>query len=1015
MIRPLCDSPFIYGLHDVGGEGIMLDAGVPGWIFVTEAIGFSPTDPGGGDYHTLSDRGLGVIVRLNAGYEGVGTLPKERYYDDFASRCANFVRSSAGAHNWVVGNEPNHPIEWPGADWDWSAQPPRPRTASKKGEPITPERYVRCYLKVREAIRSIPGHERDQVLTAAVGPWNNLLSYSTNPRGDWVRYFADVLQGIGPERCDGISLHTFTHGSDPGLVRSETRMSPPFSDRRFHFRAFQDFLAAVPPTMRDIPVYVTAADQGDEAWRNENTGWVYNAYTEIADWNKTSRPKIRALILYRWSHVPGDRWGIEGKQGVIEDFRRALKLRQTWESEPDRLTTIRRGTDNVEQRITALKAEIRNASQLADDLAPLKRTVDGLGTEVSQLQKQALEQHFSTLEAGVKGLLLELGLPATAPVQRPTILDLSDHLPTAKGQQYPKRSLGDIQRIVVHHTATAASVTPQRLAQAHVNQGKPGIPFHFIVGADGAIYWVQPLESEVAQTGIREVNAHGVAVALAGNFTATSPGQAQIDGASKLIAWLLSAFNLTPRNVVGRRELETVGSPGVQWTAGAAYKGTLLAAVRRHLDAPRLVGTLDGDMPGRIVELEGRVAELTSQASSASLLEQQVADLQAGLKAREAEVIRVHSDLQATRAGKVGRPSVIDLVSSLPKHPTLAPYPKRTKPVSMIVIHHADTPKTTTVQQIARYHVYGERRDKDGKLLKGPWPGIGYHFVIAPDGVIYQCQSADTRSFHVGGEPNNYSIGVSLIGRFMRTGFDGSEQAPADRIPGAAQLRSTAALAAWLLQEYALPIEKVVGHRDVWPGATACPGEYWRNAPNWRSLLVQQIEAFRGGLQDDRMEHYLLFWDHGTQWAETDWHNAQPYIAAFRPTAGFSLADAKLAQHVTIVGGNAGVSASDEMQLISAGAEVHRLSGKTEDDTKAMLDALVSKNTPWPGALPRGSRELGLDDTPALSEEAKAPAGDEWTVPDDWVAPATDLTSRRSASAQRRVNLAPGEETQPAV
>ena len=60
----------------------------------------------------------------------------------------------------------------------------------------------------------------------------------------------------------------------------------------------------------------------------------------------------------------------------------------------------------------------------------------------------------------------------------------------------------------------------------------------------------------------------------------------------------------------------------------------------------------------------------------------------------------------------------------------------------MIVIHHTDTPKNFTVTQIAQYHVYGERKDTDGNLIKGPWPGIGYHFVIAANGTIYRCQDA---------------------------------------------------------------------------------------------------------------------------------------------------------------------------------------------------------------------------------------------------------------------------------
>ncbi|MBM4460365.1 MAG: hypothetical protein FJ011_21820, partial [Chloroflexi bacterium] len=98
MPRPLNDSTYLYGFHDRGGEQNMLDAGLGGWVLVTEEVGYDRNNTSGSNYTDLVSRGLGVIVRLNAGYAVVGTLPYERAYDDFAQRCANFVRSSSGAH-----------------------------------------------------------------------------------------------------------------------------------------------------------------------------------------------------------------------------------------------------------------------------------------------------------------------------------------------------------------------------------------------------------------------------------------------------------------------------------------------------------------------------------------------------------------------------------------------------------------------------------------------------------------------------------------------------------------------------------------------------------------------------------------------------------------------------------------------------------------------------------------------------------------------------------------------------
>ena len=194
---------------------------------------------------------------------------------------------------------------------------------------ITPELYVRCYKLCRAAIHAVPGHADDQVLIGAVAPWNDQTRYSGNPSGDWVRYFSDILAGLGPAGCDGITIHTYTHGTDPALIRSSARLDPPFEKYHYHFRAYRDFMRAIPANMRHLPVYITETDQ-DAAWEDRNRGWVKQAYGEIDAWNQSAgNQQIRALILYRWPRK--DRWYIAGKQGVINDFREALRFDYRWQ------------------------------------------------------------------------------------------------------------------------------------------------------------------------------------------------------------------------------------------------------------------------------------------------------------------------------------------------------------------------------------------------------------------------------------------------------------------------------------------------------------------------------------------------------------------------------------------------------------------------------------------------------------------------------------------------------------
>ncbi len=276
--------PYIFGMHDRGGEHLMLGKNRPGWVLVTEAVGADPNNHSGSNYTDLTHHDLGVIVRLNNGYGTAGTIPHSSEYDNFARRCGNFVQASPGCRIWVIGNEMNLANERPGGP---------------DGQKITPQRYAECFDKCRSQIHARPGHESDQVVVGAVGPWNVETAYPGNQSGDWVQYMIDILELLGP-KVDGIALHTYTHGQEPHLVFSDIKMNPPFDNRHWHFRAYRDFMAAIPADLRNRPVYLTETDQYG-AWRDANTGWVRNAYKEINDWNQvSSNQPIQALILYRW-------------------------------------------------------------------------------------------------------------------------------------------------------------------------------------------------------------------------------------------------------------------------------------------------------------------------------------------------------------------------------------------------------------------------------------------------------------------------------------------------------------------------------------------------------------------------------------------------------------------------------------------------------------------------------------------------------------------------------------------
>ncbi len=306
------DPPYLFGLHDPGGENHMAEKGRKGWIVFTEGIGRNPADLSGRDYRPWSDQGYGILVRLNHDYGSGGTIPYAKHHDDFARRVANFVAASPGAHLWIIGNEMN-----------WDQETPAYEGVA---EPITPTLYASCFLKCRAKIKALPGHAGDQVIPGATGTYGLFRGLQ-----DWVSYHLEVLARIGQGNVDAIAIHTYTHGSNPAFVSDESKFQDPrVSHLHWNFRAYRDYLNAHPTWARVLPVYITETDQNDP-WADANGGWVQAAYREINDWNQASgTQKIRALCLYRWQNK--DQWVIQSKWGVINDFRDAMNNDYRWPS-----------------------------------------------------------------------------------------------------------------------------------------------------------------------------------------------------------------------------------------------------------------------------------------------------------------------------------------------------------------------------------------------------------------------------------------------------------------------------------------------------------------------------------------------------------------------------------------------------------------------------------------------------------------------------------------------------------
>lgn len=145
-------------------------------------------------------------------------------------------------------------------------------------------------------------------------------------------------------------------------------------------------------------------------------------------------------------------------------------------------------------------------------------------------------------------------------------------------------------------------------------------------------------------------------------------------------------------------------------------------------------------------------------------------------------------------------PDYIDLVDSLPKHATLKYNTRKLSQIQRIVIHHSATVQTEVSREATIRHITAIAK---GHVQNG-WPGIGYHYVIGPGGLIYRTNRLDTISYHVYNN-NTPTVGICMLGDFTKGD-------PTDN-----QLASARAL----VKHLGWP---VVPHKSL--NQTACPGNW---------------------------------------------------------------------------------------------------------------------------------------------------------------------------------------------
>jgi hypothetical protein len=133
-----------------------------------------------------------------------------------------------------------------------------------------------------------------------------------------------------------------------------------------------------------------------------------------------------------------------------------------------------------------------------------------------------------------------------------------------------------------------------------------------------------------------------------------------------------------------------------------------------------------------------------------------------------------------------------------------------------VTIHHAGVLWTNSQepeQFLRNMQAWGKLRPEIEQPPRNTyWPDLAYHFLIAPDGRIFEGRPLEyepesNTKYDLAG-----NINVEMMGDFNR------------QRPSPAQLESCARLTAWLMQELHIAVAEVRTHRDAAPGQTECPG-----------------------------------------------------------------------------------------------------------------------------------------------------------------------------------------------
>jgi hypothetical protein len=139
--------------------------------------------------------------------------------------------------------------------------------------------------------------------------------------------------------------------------------------------------------------------------------------------------------------------------------------------------------------------------------------------------------------------------------------------------------------IVIHHSATPSG-NAAVFDKMHRDKGWDELGYHFVIGngtqsGDGQIEvgprWPKQKWGAHAKTPNNEFNERGIGICLVGNFDVERPTPAQMRSLTRLVAYLMRTYNISPRDVIGHGETKATDCPGRYMNVAAVRRAVAQA------------------------------------------------------------------------------------------------------------------------------------------------------------------------------------------------------------------------------------------------------------------------------------------------------------------------------------------------------------------------------------------------------------------------------------------------------